>query len=77
MKQMLPIGFGRIPGLKGETLGRPVLRVPKAVANVWSRRISERSGMRLIGIEDHDFVSGRLPTEIWEITREEWRSRPR
>ena len=60
-----------------ETLGRPVLRVPKAVANVWSRRISERSGMRLIGIEDHDFVSGRLPTEIWEITREEWRSRPR
>ena len=37
-----------------ETLERPVLRVPKAVANVSSRRISERSGMRLIGIEDQD-----------------------
>ena len=60
-----------------ETLERPVLRVPKAVANVSSRRISERSGMRLIAIEDQDYVSGRLPTEIWEITREEWRSRPR
>ena len=61
-----------------EILERPVLRVPKAVENVQSRRISERSGMRLIETEDQDFVSGRrLPTEIWEITREEWRSRSR
>src|SRR5690348_13374007 len=59
-----------------ETLERPVLRVPKAVANVRSRRISERSGMRLIGIEDQDYIAGRrLPTQIWEITREEWRNR--
>jgi [ribosomal protein S5]-alanine N-acetyltransferase len=60
-----------------ETLERPILRVPKAVANVPSRRISERSGMRVIKTEDHDYVSGRLPTEVWEITREEWRSRAR
>jgi [ribosomal protein S5]-alanine N-acetyltransferase len=60
-----------------EILERPVLRAPKAVENVRSRRISERSGMRLIETVDRDYVSGRLPTEIWEITREEWRSRSR
>lgn len=60
-----------------ETLGRPVLRVPKAVANVRSRRVSERSGMRVIKTEDRDYVSGRLPAEIWEITRAEWCRRPR
>jgi len=60
-----------------EILERPVLRAPKAVENVQSRRISERSGMRLIETVDQDYVSGRLPTEIWEITREEWRSRSR
>ena len=54
-----------------ETLERPVLRAPKAVANVASRRISERGGMRLIEITERDFVSGRLPAEIWEITRQE------
>ncbi|QWG16473.1 GNAT family N-acetyltransferase [Bradyrhizobium sediminis] len=58
-----------------ETLERPILRAPKAVANVPSRRISERSGMRIIKTEDRDYVSGRLAAEIWEITREEWRRR--
>ena len=60
-----------------ETLGRPVLRVSKAVANIPSRRISEHSGMRVIKTEDRDYVSGRLPEEVWEITREEWRRRSR
>jgi RimJ/RimL family protein N-acetyltransferase len=60
-----------------ETLERPVLRAPKAAANLPSRRISERSGMRLIRTKDLDYVSGRLPSEIWEITREEWRGRSR
>jgi RimJ/RimL family protein N-acetyltransferase len=55
------------------TLGQPVLRVPKAIANTASRRISERSGMRVIARVDRDYVSGRLPAEIWEITAEEWR----
>jgi [ribosomal protein S5]-alanine N-acetyltransferase len=60
-----------------ETLQRPVLRVPKAAANLPSRRISERSGMRVIRTEVRDYVSGRAASEVWEITREEWRKRPR
>jgi RimJ/RimL family protein N-acetyltransferase len=58
-----------------ETLGRHVLRVPKAIANLPSRRISERRGMRVIATRDWDYVSGRLPEEVWEITRDEWRER--
>lgn len=55
----------------------PVLRVPKAIANTASRRISERQGMRVIATEERGYVSGRLPTEIWEITAEEWNARKR
>jgi [ribosomal protein S5]-alanine N-acetyltransferase len=58
-----------------EVLKFPVLRVPKAIANVGSRRISEKQGMRVIAREDRDYVSGRLPSEIWEITAEEWLQR--
>ncbi|HEY9272252.1 GNAT family N-acetyltransferase [Achromobacter sp.] len=58
-----------------EVLGKPLLRAPKAAVNVPSRRISERGGMRLVGTEERGYVSGRLPTEIWEITREEWLAR--
>lgn len=32
----------------------------------------ESGGMRLVGMEK-DYLSGQLPTEVWEITREEWR----
>lgn len=53
----------------------PRLRVPKAVANTASRRISEKSGMRLVAREERDYVPRRLPTEIWEITAEEWNAR--
>jgi hypothetical protein len=31
--------------------------------------------MRVIAREDRDYVSGRLPSELWEITAEEWRAR--
>lgn len=58
-----------------EVLDRDCLRVPKAAPNQASRRLSERSGMRLIHCQEQDFVSGRLPCETWEITREEWRAR--
>ena len=58
-----------------ERLGRPILQAPKAAANEPSRRISERSGMRLVEQDERDYVAGRLPGELWEITREEWRSR--
>ena len=53
----------------------PVLRAPKAVANVASRRLSEKQGMRVVAAEERGFVAGRLPSEIWELTVEEWRAR--
>jgi len=55
----------------------PVLRVPKAIANTASRRISEKQGMRVIAVVERGYVCGRLPAEIWEITAEEWRLRHR
>ncbi|MHA6130244.1 GNAT family N-acetyltransferase [Pseudomonas fluorescens group sp. PF-1] len=55
-----------------ETLGRDVLRVPKAAPNNASRKLSERTGMRLIHTEVGDFVGGRFPKDVWEITRTEW-----
>lgn len=60
-----------------DVLKFPVLRSPKAVANTASQRISERQGMRVISREDRDYVSGRLPSEVWEITAEEWFSHPK
>jgi RimJ/RimL family protein N-acetyltransferase len=60
-----------------DKLGFPILRVQKAAVNTRSRRISERSGMRLVSTVERDYVSGRLPAEIWEITAEEWRARKR
>lgn len=58
-----------------ETLGRSVLRVPKAATNTPSRRISERTGMRLVRTEEGQYVSGPHLTEIWEITRGDWCAR--
>jgi RimJ/RimL family protein N-acetyltransferase len=55
-----------------DVLGQPTLRVYKAIANTASRRISLRHGMRVIGTEEANYVSGRLPSEIWELTAEEW-----
>ncbi|MDF3203060.1 GNAT family N-acetyltransferase [Pseudomonas sp. 1912-s] len=55
-----------------EVLGRPLMRVPKATPNVASRRISERTGMRLVRTDEGRFVAGSFPKDIWEITREEW-----
>ena len=57
-----------------DVLGFDVLRTSKAIENATSRRISEKTGMRVIGISESDYVSGRLPTEIWEITAAEWRA---
>lgn len=50
----------------------PLLRVPKAVPNAASRRISEKQGMRIVERGERDYVSGCFPTEIWEITAAEW-----
>jgi [ribosomal protein S5]-alanine N-acetyltransferase len=53
----------------------PVLRVPKAIANTASRRISEKNGMRVIATEERDYVAGTFLSEIWEITAAEWHAR--
>lgn len=54
-------------------LGRDVLRVPKAVANPASRRISEKQGMRVVRRMTLPLVSGPQEAELWEIDRETWR----
>lgn len=56
-------------------LRQPVLRAPKAIANEGSRRISQKQGMRVIWRGESDYVGGRMPSEMWEITAEEWRAR--
>ncbi|HEY2496717.1 MAG TPA: GNAT family N-acetyltransferase [Candidatus Angelobacter sp.] len=58
-----------------DVLKMPFMRVPKAADNIASCRISAKQGMRMVGMEDRDYVSGRFPSEIWEITAEEWRAR--
>jgi [ribosomal protein S5]-alanine N-acetyltransferase len=58
-----------------DDLGFSVLRAPKAIVNIASSHISERTGMRAIAIEERDYVSGRFLTERWEITAEEWREK--
>jgi ribosomal-protein-alanine N-acetyltransferase len=55
-----------------DILGFTLLRVPKGVVNLASRRISVKTGMRVVGTEERDFVSDRLPCEIWELTADEW-----
>jgi [ribosomal protein S5]-alanine N-acetyltransferase len=53
-------------------LGFEVLRAPKATSNEASRRISMKTGMRFIHAGAQNYVSGLLPTEWWEITRDMW-----
>jgi len=57
-----------------DTLGFSTLRVAKAMGNAASRRISEKQGMRVAGVEERDYVASRMAAEIWEITAEEWRA---
>lgn len=60
-----------------DVLKFPLLRVPKAAENIASRRISEKQRMRIVATEERDYVSGRLPGQIWEITAAEWRKQRR
>jgi len=57
------------------TLGFARLRTSKAVPNKASSRVTEKQGMRCVGLTERDYVGGRFATEIWEITREEWNAR--
>ena len=58
-----------------EVLCKPVLHVPKAAANVASRRISERQGMRVIEVFKGQLVGGEYDFELWELLREVWLAR--
>ncbi|MBO9695742.1 MAG: GNAT family N-acetyltransferase [Sphingopyxis sp.] len=58
-----------------DVLDQPVLRVPKAIDNLASRALSVRSGMRVVWRGEKVYVEGSLPTELWEITADEWRRR--
>jgi ribosomal-protein-alanine N-acetyltransferase len=58
-----------------EELGFAEMRVTKAVLNTASRRISEKSGMRVVGRSLKSYVSGEFESEVWAITAEEWRIR--
>jgi RimJ/RimL family protein N-acetyltransferase len=57
-------------------LGRAVMRELKATANVASVRLSELQRMTLVWEGERDFVSGRLPAQVWELTAEDWRNDP-
>jgi [ribosomal protein S5]-alanine N-acetyltransferase len=57
-----------------DVLNQPVLRAPKAKDNFASRRISERSGMRIVKTIEKALVSGIKPVDIWEVTAAEWRA---
>ncbi len=58
-----------------EVLGMTVLRTVKAMENTGSRGVSERTGGRVVGNGEMQFVSGWLPYEVWELTAEDWRAR--
>ncbi|KPZ00497.1 GNAT family N-acetyltransferase [Pseudomonas syringae] len=55
-----------------ETLKRPVLRVAKSALNEASCRLSRREGMRLVTVQEAQFVCGTTQEQIWELTRQEW-----
>jgi RimJ/RimL family protein N-acetyltransferase len=60
-----------------EELRMPILRSHKAIENQASRKISQRQGMRVVWTGDRAYVGGTFPSEMWEITAEEWRARKR
>jgi RimJ/RimL family protein N-acetyltransferase len=60
-----------------DVLRQPRLVVGKAVANAASSRVSVKQNARLIAMTERDFLAGRLPTEVWELTRADWNARRR
>jgi len=58
-----------------DVLGFDVLRAPKAAANIASRRVSEKTGMRIVATFESEYVCGRLSAEMWEITADDWHAK--
>lgn len=55
--------------------GFDALRAHKAAENIASRRISEKTGMRILARCESEYLCGRLLTEIREITANQWRAK--
>lgn len=54
-------------------LKQKTLRTIKCAENIGSRRISERTGMHLVGRTKVRYVGGDIKdADIWEISRDEW-----
>jgi RimJ/RimL family protein N-acetyltransferase len=53
-------------------LGKSQMRIPKAIDNLPSRKISQRSNMRIIATIQKQLVCGECTSEVWEITKDEW-----
>jgi len=64
-----------VTGYWFDILGKPVLRVPKAIDNIASVRISQHQGMRCVAAMERDYVGGRMMSHIWEIDAATWRAR--
>jgi len=64
-----------VTGFWFDTLGQPVMRIPKAITNTASRAISVREGARVVWRGPKDYVSGTHESELWELTADEWRAR--
>lgn len=43
-----------------------------AISNIGSRRVKEKTGAKLIGTEDKPCGHVEGPTQVWEVTRENW-----
>jgi [ribosomal protein S5]-alanine N-acetyltransferase len=58
-----------------EELGFETLTFANAHGNMGSRRVKEKTGARLIGLEPASFVDPRFTEhEIWELTKEAWKN---
>jgi RimJ/RimL family protein N-acetyltransferase len=56
-----------------DSLGFEKLTFTNAVGNVRSRRVKEKTGARLVGVEPARYVNPNFTErEVWEITKEEW-----
>lgn len=59
-----------------DELGFEVLVFANAVGNIGSRRIKEKTGARLLGVEPAKFVDPKFTEhELWELRKENWKSR--
>jgi RimJ/RimL family protein N-acetyltransferase len=56
-----------------DRLGMPEMLLGNARDNVGSHRLKEKAGAEIIGFEESDYVSGRLPSVKWRLTAEAWR----